>query len=135
MPAHWHEIGQTRAPDDPLNSRRAQSILAAIDKHEDFTLVETRLISIVGVPIDIFIVACICDGVPSKNEVGILYEEPLAILVSSDPSTLPQVRALRRIRTQSKTASLRHSAFTIKSPSPYCGPGRPRRSSGKFSGG
>jgi integrative and conjugative element protein (TIGR02256 family) len=96
MPAHWHEIGQTRAPDDPLNSRRAQSILAAIDKHEDFTLVETRLISIVGVPIDIFIVACICDGVPSKNEVGILYEEPLAILVSSDPSTLPQVRALRR---------------------------------------
>lgn len=96
MSADWHEIGRTRAPDDPLNSRRAQSVLAAIEGHEDFTLVETRLISIAGVPVDIFIVTCLCDGVPSKNEVGILYEEPLAIMVGSDIATLPQVRALRR---------------------------------------
>jgi integrative and conjugative element protein (TIGR02256 family) len=96
MSANWHEIGRARAPDDSLSSRRAQSVLAAIESNEDFTLVEVRIIAFAGVPFDVFVVTCLCDGVPSKNEVGILYEEPLAIIVSSDPATLPQVRALRR---------------------------------------
>ena len=96
IPANRHEIGRARAPDDPLKSRRAQSVVTAIENHPDFTLVEVRFIVFGGVPFDIFIVTCLCDGVPSKNDVGIWYEELLAIMVSSDPAILPQVRALRR---------------------------------------
>jgi integrative and conjugative element protein (TIGR02256 family) len=95
-PANWHEIGRMRAADDPPMSPRAQNVLAAIEEHKDFTLLEVRFIAPAGVSVDVFIVTCICDSVPNKNRVGIEYEEPLAIVVSSDSDTLPQVRAVRR---------------------------------------
>src|SRR6266481_3628817 len=95
-PANWHEIGQASAADDPLKSPRAEGVLTGIQNNADFTLVEVRSASPDGVPMDVFIVTCICDGVPSQNRVGIEYEEPLAIMVSSDPAVLPHVRALRR---------------------------------------
>jgi integrative and conjugative element protein (TIGR02256 family) len=93
--AKWHEIGRARTADDPPLTPRAQSVLAAIENHKDFTLVAVRRAVFASVPADVLIVVCTCDGVPSKNRVGIEYEEPLAIVIDSDLAVLPKVRALR----------------------------------------
>jgi integrative and conjugative element protein (TIGR02256 family) len=95
-PANWHEIGRLRAADDSPMGARAEDVLSAIEHHRDFTLVEMRLIALSAVPVEVFIVTCNCDGVPTRNRIGIKYAEPLAIVVSSDSGVLPQVRAVRR---------------------------------------
>ena len=71
-------------------------MLAAIENHEDFKLVERRRGGLAGEPTDIFVVQCICDGIPPRNRVGIEYQEPLAIVVSGNPKAVPKVHALRR---------------------------------------
>jgi integrative and conjugative element protein (TIGR02256 family) len=91
----WHEIGRARDANDPPPILRVQSILAAIESNKDFTLVEIRRAAFAAGTADVLVVACTCDGVPSKNRVGIEYREPLAIVVSDDAAALPKVLALR----------------------------------------
>jgi integrative and conjugative element protein (TIGR02256 family) len=91
-----HEIGHSRAADDPALSPRTERVLAAIDDHKDFTLVELRVAAIADAVLDVIVVECLCDGVPSRNRVGIEYKEPIAIVIARDPALLPRVRALRR---------------------------------------
>ena len=93
---NWYQIGEPRAAGAQLCSARAHGVLSAIEENPDFELLEIRYAVPGGVPTDIFIVSCTCDGVPSKNPVGIEYREPLAIVVSSDRTKVPEVRPLRR---------------------------------------
>lgn len=92
----WYQIGEPRAAGAELCSARAHGVLSAIDDNPDFELLEIRYAAPGGVQADIFLVSCTCDGVPSKNVIGIEYREPLAIVVSSDRTKVPEVRPLRR---------------------------------------
>jgi hypothetical protein len=95
MTAGWHELG-TQAAVSGLRSARATQLREAIEQNPEFRLIEERSTTLNGQPADALVVMCTCEGVPSKNRVGIQYQEPLAILVSANPRAVPRVRALRR---------------------------------------
>lgn len=62
----------------------------------DFELVELRYVSIDDNTIaDVIVVDCVNDQVPTRNSVGILNRERLALIFPKDQSLMPGVRALR----------------------------------------
>lgn len=80
-----------------LTLRRAQALFAAVRDSGDYTLVQTlsRTLPTAG-RTEALLVEIECDGVPSKNAVGIQYRERLALLVPEDPGALIDVLALRK---------------------------------------
>lgn len=80
-----------------LTIPRAQLLHDAVSRQRDFRIVQ--LLQYIKDPIpkyECIVVDVECDGVPSKNSVGIQYRERLALCVSNDPKLLVEVLALRK---------------------------------------
>ena len=82
-------------PDREFRIESAVHSLAAIHEHPDFEVVECRLLGHDKAASEIIVVDCKCDGVPTRNSVGIRYRERLGLRFFSDGDQLPEVRALR----------------------------------------
>ncbi|MGJ7467760.1 hypothetical protein [Comamonas thiooxydans] len=66
-------------------------------RQRDFTIVQILHYGKDETPmLECIIVDVECDGVPSKNSVGIRYRERLALCVSGNPKLLVEVLALRK---------------------------------------
>lgn len=90
------ELGEVAHP-DLLVLRRAQALAAVVREAGDYTLVGllSRSTPHLG-RIEVLVVDVECDGVPSRNPVGIQYRERLALLVHEDQAALVEVIALRK---------------------------------------
>lgn len=81
-----------------LVSKAAQQTfnLVTNSNQHDFELIELRYVRNGDCTItDIIVVDCINDQVPTRNGVGILTRERLALVFLADESLMPEVRALR----------------------------------------
>lgn len=99
MTEEFHELtgfGEVAHP-GLLVLRRAQALAAAVRDAGDYTLVKllSRSMPDLG-RIEVLVVDVECDGVPSRNPVGIQYRERLALLVPEDQAALVEVIALRK---------------------------------------
>lgn len=79
-----------------LTIAAAQKTRAAIDRHANFGLVEQRHLLDAKGHSEILVVDCTNDSVPTKNKVGILYRERLALVFFSDPDIQPEVFSIRQ---------------------------------------
>ncbi|SMF13925.1 ThiF family adenylyltransferase [Pseudogulbenkiania subflava] len=90
------DFGEVAHP-DLLVLRRAQALAAAVRDAADYTLVQLLSRGMPGAEqIEALVVDIECDGVPSRNPVGIQYRERLALLVPEDQAALVEVIALRK---------------------------------------
>lgn len=90
-----HGVEQAAGP-DALGSARAKALAHAIAQHEDCLLRDLQVTSDpIGNPVDILVVDITCHGLPSRNKVGILPRERLALVVPHDPTHLVDVLAMR----------------------------------------
>jgi len=99
MAEDCHELAGFRELTDleQLSLPRARSLAAAVHDAGDFTLVQLLSHTVPGVPpIEVLVVDVECDGVPSRNPVGIQYRERLALCVPEGPQALVEVLALRK---------------------------------------
>ncbi|MET3184161.1 UNVERIFIED_ORG: integrative and conjugative element protein (TIGR02256 family) [Variovorax guangxiensis] len=97
--AEYHELANVVEIADvaALTIPRARLLHDAVARQRDFTTVrllrrdkdETSKFEYIVVDVE-------CDGVPSKNSVGIRYRERLALRVPQDPKRLVDVLALRK---------------------------------------
>ncbi len=82
-----------------LEIPRAIGLCRAVHFHRD-----TRLVQLLQMPkdaagsvgLEVLVIDMDCEGVPSKNAVGIQYCERLALFITSDEKSVPQVFALRK---------------------------------------
>ena len=95
MEERFIPFGSALEPGRELRIESATRSLAAIHEHLDFELVECRLLGDDKRASEIVVVDCKCDGVPTRNPVGIRYRERLGLRFFSDEDQLPEVRALR----------------------------------------
>lgn len=88
----------TEVPDvGNLISSRAKGVYRAIRKNRDYSLIKILRNNVRNESsTEIFVVEVTCDGVPSRNTVGIRYQERLALCIPTDPKKLVDVLALRR---------------------------------------
>ena len=87
--------GQAVTGPEELGSKRSAEIYAAINKNEEYQLLEMRRVRWSDAGFDVFLVEKKTHGVPPKNRYGIKFIERLAILVGDDPTKLPHVWAMR----------------------------------------
>ena len=95
MEERFIHFGSALEPGRELRIESAARSLAAIHEHPDFEVVECRLLGDDKGASEIVVVDCKCDGVPTRNPVGIRYRERLGLRFFSDEDQLPEVRALR----------------------------------------
>lgn len=82
---------------DALTIPHARSLLDAVERNRDYTLLEIQRHPADGLATsECLIVEVECDGVPPKSPVDIRYRERLALVVPNDPKRLIEVLALRR---------------------------------------
>lgn len=99
MAENFHKIAGFGELTDPeqLSLPRARALVSAVCAAGDFTLVQLLSHTVPGrSPIEVLVVDVVCDGVPSRNPVGIEYRERLALCVPDDPGALVEVLALRK---------------------------------------
>jgi len=83
--------------EDVLTLPISRRMFRACDIHKFFELMELRCFIQEGQRVaEILVVDCIDDGVPTKNEIGILYRERIGLVFHAEKSKMPEVRALRR---------------------------------------
>ncbi|SCK11175.1 integrative and conjugative element protein, VC0181 family [Variovorax sp. HW608] len=83
--------------DDGLFIHRARALLAAIKVDRDYSLVQVlKTKPDVDPRMEILIVDVECDGVPSKNAVGIEFRERIALCVPADDEKLVEIAAMRK---------------------------------------
>ena len=95
MEERFIRFGSALEPGRELQIEQAARSLAAIHEHPDFEVVECRLLGDDKGVSEIIVVDCKCDGVPTRNPMGIRYRERLGLRFFSDGGRLPEVRALR----------------------------------------
>ncbi|MBD2598194.1 Mov34/MPN/PAD-1 family protein [Nostoc spongiaeforme FACHB-130] len=72
-------------------------VFRSCSTHKFFELIELRCIVREGQRIaEMLVVDCTNDGVPTKNEIGILYRERIGLIFYSEEAKMPEVRALRQ---------------------------------------
>jgi integrative and conjugative element protein (TIGR02256 family) len=81
---------------DLLKLQRSQLTFKACLKNEAFIVIELRQKNSPENQIEIIVVDCTNDHIPSQNKVGIQYKERLALVFSADDSLIPEVRVLRK---------------------------------------
>lgn len=76
---------------------RSHVLLAAVANHRDYKLVQ-RLKTVPGINpgMEVLIVDVECDGIPSKNTVGIEFRERVALCVPLEDGKLVEAAALRK---------------------------------------
>src|SRR4028119_1410602 len=77
----------------PISRRMFRSCV----KHKFFELVELRCFVKEGQRVaEMLVVDCTNDSVPTKNTIGILYQERIGLIFSTEETKMPEVRALRK---------------------------------------
>ncbi|MBP1312804.1 ThiF family adenylyltransferase [Herbaspirillum sp. 1130] len=80
-----------------LKILRAKTLLNAIERHRDYSLIGIlRHGDVAGPSVECLVVDVECDDVPPENSAGIQYRERLALCVPSDDEELVEVLALRK---------------------------------------
>lgn len=79
-----------------LASHRARCVYVACNSDDSFELVEFRKIVRESGPADVIVVDCLNGEVPSRNSVGIMNRERLALIFCADANFTPEVRPLRK---------------------------------------
>lgn len=79
-----------------LRTARARNLLRAIEDAEDFILLEIRSWSGWAGESDVLVVEVKLDGVPTRNRIGILYRERIAIAIPVEVSFQIWLFALRK---------------------------------------
>jgi len=90
MADDYHQLANVVEAADAaaLTTPRARLLHDAIERQRDFTLVQLLQHSEDGtLKLECLVVDVECDGVPSKNDIGIHYRERLALCVSDDPTS------------------------------------------------
>ena len=98
MTVEFVQFGETIEGGDctRLLTEQARSVFRACEKSRAFSVLSIGLVELQDVgPADVITVECINDQVPSKNSVGIMVRERLALCFSQNSPQTPQVRALR----------------------------------------
>jgi len=76
--------------------KKAQEMLKACEANIAFSIVELRKKNEGENYVEIIVVDCFNDKVPTQNKIGIQYKERLALIFPSDDLRLPEVRGLRK---------------------------------------
>ncbi len=85
-----------RLAEDSLVIPASRCMFRICSQNKFFELVELRCIVQKDARIaEMLVVDCTNDGVPTKNEIGILYRERLSLVFYSEESRMPEVLALR----------------------------------------
>ncbi|RKG29813.1 ThiF family adenylyltransferase [Acinetobacter tianfuensis] len=80
-----------------LSISRTKALLEAIAQNNDYSFIKLMKFPASGeLKAECIIVEVECDGIPSKNTVGLQYREHLALFVPTDLEQLVQVFALRK---------------------------------------
>ena len=95
MEERFVNFGSVLEPGRELQVESAAHSLVAIHEHPDFEFVECRLIDDDKAASEIIVVDCKCDGIPTRNRLGLRYRERLGLRFFADEDRLPEVRALR----------------------------------------
>jgi integrative and conjugative element protein (TIGR02256 family) len=99
MSGEYFDFGEPIAQltEAALTIPRSRRMFRACLIHKFFELVELRCIVQEGQRIaEMLIVDCTNDGVPTKNEIGILYRERIGLIFHSEEAKMHEVRALRQ---------------------------------------
>jgi integrative and conjugative element protein (TIGR02256 family) len=86
-----------RLTEDALTLAISRNLFRACAEHKSFELLELRRFVREGQSdAEMLIVDCMNDGVPTRNEVGILYRERIGLIFYTDEKRMPDVRMLRK---------------------------------------
>lgn len=99
MAEDFHELFNVAAVGDAskLSNPRARALFDAVRANRDFTVVGVLRSTDAATPsLEIIVADVECDGVPTKNAVGIEYRERVALCVPADTMLLVEVLALRK---------------------------------------
>lgn len=88
----FHDFGEP-TPDDTELEEHTGAIFRAVVLHSDFRFVEKRTYQGLA---NVIVVDCFCDGVPTRNNIGIRNKERLALVYLPNEAIPYQVRALRK---------------------------------------
>ena len=82
--------------EDALKIPISREVFRACFLHKFFELIELRCFVQEGQRIaEMLVVDCINDGVPSRNKIGILYQERIGLIFNAEGTKMPEVRILR----------------------------------------
>ena len=95
MEEPFFEFGSILVSDRDLQIESAARTVTAVHEHPDFELIECRLLGDEKAASEVVVVDCRCDGIPTRNRVGLQYRERLGLRFFANGSRLPEVRALR----------------------------------------
>jgi integrative and conjugative element protein (TIGR02256 family) len=99
MSQEYISLGEPLAQltEDALTISTSRQMFRACKAHRAFELVELRIYVVDEQRIaEILIIDCTNDGVPTQNEIGILYQERLGLVFYDEETRMPEVRALRK---------------------------------------
>jgi len=83
--------------EDALTIAISRRVFRACSTHNFFELIELRCFVHDGQrTAEILVVDCTNDGVPTRNNIGILYQERIGLIFSTEETKMPEVRALRK---------------------------------------
>ncbi|PSB23332.1 hypothetical protein C7B76_00280 [filamentous cyanobacterium CCP2] len=83
--------------EDALTIPISRRVFRACSTHKFFELIELRCFIHDGQrTAEMLVVDCTNDGVPTRNEIGILYQERIGLIFSTEETKIPEVRALRK---------------------------------------
>lgn len=88
-------FGVPVATESDLRLEVAAKTIAVVRSHPDVDVIECRVLGEGETKSEIVVVECRCDGVPSRNRIGIQYRERLGLRFFANTSNPPEVRALR----------------------------------------
>ncbi|ASC72406.1 hypothetical protein XM38_033630 [Halomicronema hongdechloris C2206] len=83
--------------EDTLVIPISRRVFRACSTHNLFELIELRCFVHDGQrTAEMLVVDCTNDSVPTKNEIGILYQERIGLIFSTEETKMPEIRALRK---------------------------------------
>ncbi len=95
----YNDFGEsiTELSEASLHVPIASQVFRACLTHKCFELVELRYFAQEGQrTAEMLVVDCTNDGVPTRNTIGILYQERIGLVFSAEETKMPEVRVLRK---------------------------------------
>jgi integrative and conjugative element protein (TIGR02256 family) len=87
----------SKLTEDALTIPISRLVFRACSTHKFFELIELRCFIHDGqLTAEMLVVDCTNDGVPTRNKIGILYQERIGLIFSTEETKMPEVRALRK---------------------------------------
>src|SRR5712671_4725165 len=82
-------------PPDNLTLPIVREVFDALSQQREFTFIEARRLGTGENYCEALVVDCTNEAVPTRNTIGVNYQERLALVFRRDPNVLPEVRPLR----------------------------------------